>query len=127
MKFFLDVFDLFYNMEYMARRDYPNQLELLLMLALIRLGEDAYGVRIAREIEERTDRPIPIASVYAALSRLEKKGFVVSRLGESTPERGGRAKLYFRITPKGLRAAREAHSALNALSRGIAQLEGAKA
>ena len=97
------------------------------MLALVRLGDDAYGVRIAREIEDRTGRAIPIASVYAALTRPEKKAFVANRLGEPTPERGGRAKLYFRITPKGIRATREAHSALTQLAHGIPQLEGAKA
>ena len=111
----------------MPLRESPNQLELLLMLALIRLGDDAYGVRIAREIEDRTGRTIPIASVYAALARLEKKGLVVSRVGEPTPERGGRAKIYFRITPKGLRAARQAHSALARLATGIPRLAGAKA
>jgi PadR family transcriptional regulator, regulatory protein PadR len=114
-------------LEDMPHRDYPNQLELLLMLALIRIGEDAYGVQIAREIEERTDRAIPLASVYAALTRLETKSMVASRLGEPTAERGGRAKLYFHITPKGVRVAREAHSALRKLSQGIPQLEGAKA
>jgi|ERR1700683_602741 len=109
------------------RSDFPNQLELLLMLALIRVGQDAYGVRIAREIRERTGREIPLASVYAGLTRLEKRGLVASRIGEPTPERGGRAKIYFLITAKGVRAAREAHFALKELSSGIPQLEGAKA
>ena len=109
------------------RSELPNQLELILMLALIRLGQDAYGVRIAREIWERTGREIPVASVYAGLSRLEKKGLVASRVGEPTPERGGRAKVYFRITAKGARVTREAHFALTELARGIPQLEGAKA
>jgi PadR family transcriptional regulator, regulatory protein PadR len=113
-------------MEYM-HSEFPSQLELVLMLALIRLGQDGYGVRIAREIQERIGRQVPMASVYAGLARLERKGLVASRIGEPTPERGGRAKIYFRITPKGVRAAREVHFALKELSRGIPQLEGAKA
>jgi PadR family transcriptional regulator, regulatory protein PadR len=123
---FLDFRHLLYIMEDM-RRELPNQLELVLMLALIRLGQDAYGVRIAREILERTGREIPVASIYAGLTRLEKKGFVASRLGEPTPERGGRAKIFFRITSKGVRVTRDAHFALKQLSNGIPQLEGAKA
>ena len=64
----------------------------MILLALMRLGDDAYGVPIAREIEETSGRAMALASVYATLDRLEEKGFVVSELGEPTAERGGRAK-----------------------------------
>ena len=80
-----------------------GNFELMVMLALIRLGDEAYGVPISQEIEERSGRDVAIGSVYAALERLERKGLVASKLGEATPERGGRAKRYFRVTGKGLR------------------------
>ena len=70
----------------------------MVLLAVIRLGEAAYGVTISRALEESTRRHVARRSVYAALDRLEDKGFVGSRLGEPTPERGGRAKRYFRAT-----------------------------
>jgi DNA-binding PadR family transcriptional regulator len=99
----------------------------MVLLALIRLGEDAYGVPISREIEERGGREVALGSVYAALERLEEKGFVSSLLGEATPERGGRAKKFFRVTSKGLRELRETRQALQNLWQGIPQLEGGRA
>ena len=68
------------------------------MLAVIRLSEDAYGVTITREIERQTGRSVTFGTVYATLERLQKKGLVRSILGETTPERGGRAKRYFLAT-----------------------------
>ena len=94
------------------------------MLALARLGDEAYGVPIAAEIEAHSGREVVVGSVYAALDRLEKKGFALSALGEPTPERGGRAKRYFRLTGKGLRETRAAQRTLTALWRGIPQLRG---
>ena len=99
----------------------------MVMLALIRLGDEAYGVPIATEIESRTNREVVIGSVYAALERLEEKGFVKSELGEATPERGGRAKRYFGVTAKGLRELRETQRALVALWKGLPELQGGKA
>ena len=89
-------------------RNLLGSFELVVLLTVIRLGQDAYGVPVAREVVRTSRRNWPVASVYAALGRLEKKGLVTSQLGESTPERGGRAKKYFRVTAKGLRVAREA-------------------
>ena len=108
----------------MTRRDYLGNLELMVMLTLIRLGESAYGVPISREIEEISGREVALGSVYATLERLEEKGLVSSELGEPTPERGGRAKTYFRVTAKGLREVRETRRALEKLWRGIPQVEG---
>ena len=95
----------------------------MVLLALIRLVEDAYGVPISQAIEESTGRDVLVGSVYAALERLEEKGFVSSRVGEPTPERGGRAKRYFRITARGLRQVRETRRALIKLWQRIPELE----
>jgi PadR family transcriptional regulator PadR len=111
----------------MRKRDYLGSLEMMVLLALIRLGEDAYGVPISREIEEQSDREVALGSVYAALERLEEKGFVNSVLGEPTPERGGRAKKFFKVTGKGLRELRDTQRALKNLWHGIPQLEGGRA
>jgi PadR family transcriptional regulator, regulatory protein PadR len=79
-----------------------SNFELMVLFGLIRLGDEAYGVPISREIERQSDREVAVASIYAALERLEDKGFVTSRLGEPTAERGGSAKEYFKVTAKGL-------------------------
>ena len=108
-------------------RAHLAEFELMVLLAVIRLGDNAYGVPISREIEDRTGREAALGSVYAALERLEDKGFVQSRLGERTAERGGRAKRYFSLTSEGLGAARSAQRALTALWQGLPQLEGGPA
>ena len=94
------------------------------MLAVLRVGEKAYGVPISREIENKTGRTIALGSVYAALERLAEKGLIVSELGEPTPERGGRAKQYFRVTAKGLRQLRDAQRSLTKLWQGLPALKG---
>src|SRR5580765_1233333 len=111
----------------MARREFLGSFELLVLLALIRLGDDAYGVPIADAIEESSGREVAIGSVYITLDRLEAKGLVSSRLGEPTAERGGRAKTYFRITAKGLREARQARRTLMNLWGGVPQFHGGSA
>jgi PadR family transcriptional regulator, regulatory protein PadR len=111
----------------MARRGYLGEFELMVLLAVLRLGDDAYGVPIGREIEQRCGREAALGSVYAALERLEEKGFVTATLGESTAQRGGRAKRYFRITPPGLRAVRDTQRALTKLWTGVPQLQGGRA
>ena len=108
----------------MKERSHLSTFELMVMLALARLGENAYGVPIAAEIEAHSGRDVLIGSVYAALERLEKKGYAASALGEPTPERGGRAKRYFHLTAKGLRETRDAQRTLVALWRGVPQLKG---
>jgi DNA-binding PadR family transcriptional regulator len=108
----------------MAKRGFLGGFELLVLLALIRLGDEAYGVPIADAIEESSGREVAIGSVYITLDRLADKGLVASRLGEPTAERGGRAKTYFRITAKGLREVRQAQRTLTALWNGVPQLHG---
>jgi PadR family transcriptional regulator, regulatory protein PadR len=108
----------------MPRQVVLGGVELLVLLALIRLGDDAYGVPIADEIEASWGRIVSIGSVYITLDRLERKGLVSSRLGEPTAERGGRAKTYFRPTTKGLREVRLARRTLIRLWQGVPRLEG---
>ena len=103
-----------------------SDYELIIMLVLLRLGDGAYGVPIAREIEEQTRREAKLGSIYAALERLEGKGFVVSELGEPTKERGGRAKRYFRVTKQGMRHVRETQRTLMRLWQGVPELEGGR-
>jgi len=119
--------DLFIIVEEMGERTHLGELELVVMLALLRLGENAYGVPISRELEQHCGREIALGSVYATLERLQEKGLVSSNLGEATAERGGRAKRYFRATTKGLREVRETRQALMKLWRGLSELEGHRA
>jgi DNA-binding PadR family transcriptional regulator len=104
-----------------------TDLELMIVLALLRVGDDAYGVTITREIEQTARRAISVAVVYATLDRLEDRGLVTSSIGDPTPERGGRAKRYFRVTPRGLRQVRETQRALRALWSGLPELSGGEA
>src|SRR5215467_12178945 len=93
----------------MARVDLGD-IEHLVLLAILRLAREAYGIPILDEVCARSGRGVSRATVYVALKRLEQKGLVTSRLGESTPERGGRAKRYFTLRPAGLRALRESRA-----------------
>ena len=108
-------------------REALGNFELMVLLALIRLGEEAYGVPIAQVIEQSTGRAVLASSVYAALERLEDKGVVAARMGEPTAERGGRAKRYFRITAKGLRQVRETQRSLMTIWDGIPRPQGGRA
>jgi DNA-binding PadR family transcriptional regulator len=101
--------------ELMAGRAYLGELELMLLLAVIHLGDDAYGVPIARELETLRGREVSVGSVYASLERLEAKGLVVSSLGDPSPERGGKAKRFFRITREGLNQVHETRRVLTRL------------
>ena len=96
----------------MARQTVLGGVELLVLLALIRLGEEAYGIPLADEIEASSGGSMSVGSVYITLDRLETKGLVSSRLGEPTAERGGRAKTYFSASTAGLKEARLAKRTL---------------
>jgi len=111
----------------MAKREFLGGFELLVLLALIRLGDEAYGVPISEAIEESSGKEVAIGSVYITLERLENKGLVTSRLGEPTAERGGRAKTYFKVTARGLREVRNAQRTLVNLWAGVPQLKGGNA
>jgi PadR family transcriptional regulator PadR len=105
-------------------REALGNFELMVLLAILRVGEDAYGVPIARELEASSGRDVLLGSVYAALDRLEAKGLVSSRIGDPTSERGGRAKKYFKVTAKGLREIRETQRTLVRLWRRLPELQG---
>src|SRR4029453_14289612 len=96
-------------------RESLGHFELLVLLALLRQGDEAYGVPIAHAIEHSTGKPVILASVYNTLERLEEKGLVRSTMGHPTAERGGRAKRYFSVTTTGLREIRAAKKALTVL------------
>lgn len=104
-----------------------TDFELMILLAILRVGERAYGVPIAREIEETGRRSVVLGAVYTALERLEGNGLVASRMGDPSPERGGRAKRFFSVTPQGLRAVKETQRSLVALWRGVTELKGGAA
>jgi DNA-binding PadR family transcriptional regulator len=111
----------------MPQAHYLGEFELLVMLAVIRLGDGAYGVPISREIERHTGRDVAFGTVYAALERLQSKGLVSSKMGEATPERGGRAKRYFRVTSTGLRTVRETKRSLTGFWKDVPALAGGAA
>lgn len=89
-----------------------GEFEILVLLALVRLDPDAYGVTIREDIEAQTGRRVTVGALYATLNRLETKAYVRASMGEATPERGGRAKRYFQITPKGREKVEQSISAL---------------
>src|ERR1700675_3942847 len=103
----------------MAGRDYLGEFEHMIVLALLRLEDRAYGVTVRQEIEFRTKREVSIGAVYATLDRLESKGYVKSHRGDPTPERGGRAKRFFHVTPKGLTAVNRTQRALQKMTEGL--------
>ena len=103
----------------MRVHSYLGEFELIILLTIIRLGDDAYGVPLSRELSKLRGRDVSVGSVYAALDRLELKGLIASSLGESTPERGGRAKRYFRVTEQGLRSVRETRKVLSKLWKSL--------
>jgi DNA-binding PadR family transcriptional regulator len=123
-RFYLHDLDFFIIIEEMEASGRVSEFELIVLLVLLRLGDDAYGVPIAREMQEQTKREAKLGSIYAALERLEEKGLVVSELGEPTKERGGRAKRYFHVTKQGMRQVRETQRTLTRLWKGVPELEG---
>ena len=88
---------------------------------MVRLGDDAYGMTIRRELARHTGREISVGAIYTALGRLESKGLVQSKLGEPTPERGGKAKRFYRVLPSGKKAIARAQAILMGLARGMEQ------
>ena len=101
------------------RPAYLGEFEQIVLLAVLRLGDTAYGVTVRQEIETRTGRDVSIGAIYATLSRLETKGLVKSRAGEPTAERGGRAKRLFRVTAHGVRSVNEAQRVLRQMLDGL--------
>lgn len=105
----------------MRTRHYLGELELMILLSVLHLGDEAYGVPVARELQERCGREVSLGSIYAALERLEARGMVASRLGDPVPERGGKAKRYFRVTKAGARQLMETRRVLQGLWHELAE------
>lgn len=104
-------------------RETLGEFEQLVLLACLRLGRRAYTVSIIDELEQRAGRRVTHASVYVALKRLEKKGLVRSVLGDSTPERGGRAKRYFTVETDAVPLLRSARDALLNMWQGLEPID----
>jgi len=96
-----------------------GEFEQLVLFALVELGEEGYGASIGREIERRTGRQVSAGAVYTALDRLAKRGLVSSRMGEPTPERGGRRRRYYRLEAEGAAELERAVSVIRAMSEGL--------
>jgi PadR family transcriptional regulator, regulatory protein PadR len=103
----------------MPRGDLLGSLEHIVLLAVARLGANAYGMTVRQEIENRTGRNLSIGAVYATLERLESKGFVSSSMGEPTAERGGRAKRHFRLEADGEHALAASQDAIRRMTVGL--------
>jgi DNA-binding PadR family transcriptional regulator len=101
------------------RLDSLGEFEQSVLLAIAHLGEDAYGVAVRREIERRTQRTVAVGALYTALDRLERKGYVASRMSDPVPERGGRSKRYFRLKAAGATALRQARERINRMWDGL--------
>jgi|SRR5437667_3195895 len=96
-----------------------GEFEYLILTAAAQLGEAAYGAAIREKIEDATGSPCSIGALYTTLDRLEDKGFIKTRMGDPTPERGGRAKRMVRVTSNGVRAASEFYAAVLQVSKGV--------
>jgi PadR family transcriptional regulator PadR len=102
-----------------AGLEHLGEFEQIVLLAVLRLGDDAYGVPIRREIEKRTRRSLTVGALYRTFDRLEEKGYVTSWFSDPIPERGGRSKRYFKVEPLGMRALRDSREALTAMWEGL--------
>ncbi|HXT71339.1 MAG TPA: helix-turn-helix transcriptional regulator [Vicinamibacterales bacterium] len=98
---------------------YLGEFELLVLLAILRLEDDAYGVTIRDALEAETSREVALGAIYKTLGRLEDKGYVLSRLGEPTPQRGGRRKKLYWLETLGSRALKQSVANLRRLTRGL--------
>ena len=102
------------------KEKFLGEFEQFLLLAIMRLGDNAYGSTIRQLLAETVGRDVTIGALYTTLERLDKKGLVDSRLGEATAERGGRAKKFYRVTGRGEAALRRSKAALDTLWQGLA-------
>jgi PadR family transcriptional regulator PadR len=103
----------------MPKGDALGEFEHIVMLAVLRLKDDAYGMAVRREIAGRTGRDVAIGAVYATLDRLATKGLVTATVSEPTPQRGGRAKRSFRLTAAGVEALHRTRQDLDAMLDGV--------
>lgn len=113
-----------YNAVVMARTHNLGEFEQIVLLSILRLGDAAYGVSVRSEIAEHTGRNVAPGAMYTTLDRLEDKGLVASRVGDPTPERGGRAKRYYKVSASGLKAVKRAQTAYQNLLKDLEILGG---
>lgn len=106
----------------MSKGDHLGELEELVLLAVLRLGQDAYGASIRKELRRKADRAPSVSTIYVTLMRLEEKGHVRSRLGKSTSPRGGRPKRHFDLTGAGIEELRTARRVRERLWEGLDEL-----
>jgi PadR family transcriptional regulator PadR len=99
--------------------DSLGAFEQAVLLSILRLGDEAYGRAILKEVQARLERDVAAGAVHATLERLQNKGLIASRLGSGTPIRGGRARRFYRLKPAGLRALNEARAAVDSLWHGL--------
>jgi DNA-binding PadR family transcriptional regulator len=102
----------------MPKGDFIGEFELYVLLAIVHLGEDAYGIRIRQEIERRTGREIVIGAIYATLGRLKDKSLVDFTLSAPEPVQGGRTRKHYSLTADGVRAVRHSTSMLTKMMAG---------
>ncbi len=103
----------------MTERSYLREFEQIVLLSVLRLGEDAYGGKIREDLEETAQRSVSIATIYVALSRLERRGFVRSWMSDPTPVRGGKSKKYYAVEAEGRRALQETKATLERMWKGV--------
>jgi PadR family transcriptional regulator, regulatory protein PadR len=120
-------FDLNDNAVQMARTANLGEFEQVILLAILRLRDDAYGVTIRAELADRTGRSVAPGAVYTALERLETKGLITSRMSDPTPQRGGRAKRCVTVTAAGMEALTRSVQAFERLLDGLNLVRGADA
>jgi DNA-binding PadR family transcriptional regulator len=101
-----------------------GEFEQLVVLAVLQLGDEAYGVPIRRLIEERAARKVSRGAVYTTLDRLEAKGVLASQFGDPTPEPSGKAKRFYAVEPRGIDALRRSRAAVRNLWDGLEELLG---
>lgn len=102
------------------KEKFLGEFEQMLMLSILKLGENAYGTSIRKLLAETINRDVTIGALYTTLERLENKGMVSSKMGESTATRGGRAKKFFEVTAQGNSALRRSKEALTSLWKDVA-------
>ena len=106
----------------MPKGKHLGELEQLVLLAILQLKNDAWGLNVMKEMRDRAGRNVSRGALYALFDRLEGKGIVVSRFGDPIPGRGGKPRRYLTVTPAGITALREARMAWHALSAGLGEI-----
>ena len=106
--------------------DYVGEFEQLVLMTILRLGDQAYGASVRDEIADRTGRDVSLSAVYTTLDRLETKGLLRSWTGEPMPQRGGRRRKFYALRPAGLTALRQAYHTFRAMADGLEERLDAK-